>query len=51
MEPPNKLFCFGFGYCANALTKLIQNNKWSVVGTSRTKKQDFLKNLVFTKEI
>lgn len=34
-SPPPRLFCFGFGYCAEALARLLRAEGWSVAGTAR----------------
>ena len=31
-----RLFCFGIGYCALALIKVLQNLGWRVAGTCRS---------------
>ena len=43
VKSPGKknLFCFGFGFAAQALAKRLRSKNWSISGTCRTKDKNF----------
>ena len=38
-NPPNRLFCFGLGYSALALAKVLRGEGWAIAGTCRAPEQ------------
>ena len=37
----NRLFCFGLGYCAEALAARLRPKGWRIAGTARTRERVF----------